>query len=193
MGIGSWPRRLVATAVVAVGAFSLAGCGGTSSTTTSRAAGGTLSRVVIVPLSVVRRYFPEVTREAQTGRNSSAGGKPSGTRLVVFANGDGAKKVTLSVDHYSSTSDAASAYQQAVQGSKAAPGAKPAPAPTLGQQAFAGTSAVGAEKHYGLGAVDGRLIVAATYAGFPVTEGNSAKLLALARLEDAAAKRALGG
>jgi hypothetical protein len=174
----------------------LAACGGSSSTTssssTTTASGSTLPRNVVVPLSVVSGNFPEVTKEASTGPNSSAAGKPTGTRVVVYANSDGSKKVTLSVDQYGSSSDAASAYQQAVQGSQAAPGAKPAPAPNLGQQAFAGTSAVGAETHYGLGAPDGGLIVAATYAGYPVTPDNSAKLVALARSQDAAAKQILG-
>jgi hypothetical protein len=182
---------------VAAGALSLPACGGSSSSTassatTTSAAGATLAPAVIIPLTVVRRYFPEVTREGQPGQDKSAAGRSTGTRLVVFANGNGSRKVTLSVNHYSSASDALSAFEQAVQGSKSAPGAKSAAAPALGQKAFAGTSAVGAEKHYGLGAVDGRLIVAATYAGFPVTERNAAKLVALARLEDAAAKRALG-
>jgi hypothetical protein len=183
-------------AVVAVAAVALAACGGSSSssntTTSTSGAGSTIPRNVVVPLGTVHRYFPDITREASTGPNSSAVGKPTGTRVVVYTNSDGSRKLTLSVDQYGSSSDATAAYQQAVQGSQAAPGAKPAPAPNLGQQSFAGTSQVGAEMHFGLGAVDGRLIVAATYAGYPVTPDNSAKLVAVGGQELATAKQVLG-
>ena len=78
--------------------------------------------------------------------------------------------MTLSVDQYASTNDAAAAYQTAVQGSKAAPGFKPAASPKLGQEAFVGTSQVAAEMHFGLWARDGRLIVAVeTVIGEPVS------------------------
>ncbi len=71
------------------------------------------------------------------------------------------------------------------------PGFKPVPVPNLGQQAFAGTVTMGAETHVGLGALDDTLIVGATLAGYDATPGNTAKLVALARTEDAAAKMAL--
>jgi hypothetical protein len=51
---------------------------------------------------------------------------------------------------------------------------------------------MGGDTHFGLGALDGKLIVGATLAGYSPTPDPSAKLLALARLEDAAAKKALG-
>jgi hypothetical protein len=190
--------RLTASSIAVVAAISLAACGGSSSTTSSTtrstgASGSTLPLNVIIPLSVVHRYFPEITQQASTGPNESAIGKPTGTRQIIYANGDSSKKVTISVDQYASASNALSGYQQAVQGSQSAPGAKPAPPPTnLGQQAFAGTSQVGSEMHFGLGVLDGRLIVAATYAGFPVTPGNSANLVALAGMEDTTAKQVLG-
>jgi hypothetical protein len=190
--------RLTAPSIVVVAAFSLAACGGNSSTTSSTssttgASGSALPINVIVPLSVVHRYFPDITQQASTGPNASAIGKPTGTRQAIYSNSDGSKKVTLSVDQYASAANATSGYQQAVQGSQSAPGAKSAPPPTnLGQQAFAGTSQVGAEMHFGLGVLDGRLIVAATYAGFPVTPGNSANLVALTGMEDAVAKQVLG-
>lgn len=188
---------LTALSVAAVGALALSACGGSTSsssstTTSSSVPGATLPRNVVVPLAVVSRSFPDLTREASTGPNSGAVGNPAGTRAVVYANGDGSKKVTLSVDQYGSPTDASSAYQQAVQGSQSAPGAGPAPAPNLGQKAFAGTSQVGTEIHFGLGTVDGRLIVAATYAGYPVTPDNSAKLVVVGGQELAAAKQALG-
>ena len=106
---------------------------------------------------------------------------------------DGKKKVTVSVDQYASASDAAAAYQTAVQGSKAAPGFNPAATPNLGQEAFAGTSQVGAEMHFGLGARDGRLIMSATHAGdIPVTPDNSNNLISLGGMELTTAKQVLG-
>jgi hypothetical protein len=53
---------------------------------------------------------------------------------VVFSSADGKKKVTVSVDQYASASDAAAAYQTALQGSKAAPGFKHAAMPKLGRR-----------------------------------------------------------
>ena len=101
--------------------------------------------------------------------------------------------MTLSVDQYATASDAASAYQTAVEGSKAAPGFKPAASPNLGQEAFAGTSRVGSETHFGLGARDGRLIMSATHAGdIPVTPENSNSLITLGGAELTTAKEVLG-
>jgi hypothetical protein len=151
-----------------------------------------LPRGAVVPVSVVTQYFPEVTKESSTGPNETRVGKPVATRSVVFTSADGKKKVTLSVDQYADVSDAASAYQTAVQGSKAAPGFEPAAAPNLGQEAFAGTSQVGAERHFGLGARDGALIMSATHAGdIPVTPYNSNKLANLGAVELTTAKKVL--
>jgi hypothetical protein len=112
---------------------------------------------------------------------------------VVYASADEKKKVTLSVDQYASKSDAAAAYQTAVQGSKAAPGFQAAASPNLGEEAFAGTSQVGTERHFGLGARDGTLIMSATHAGdIPVTPDNSKNLISLGRVELTTAKQALG-
>ncbi len=113
---------------------------------------------------------------------------------MIFTSVDGKKKVTLSIDQYASISDAAGAYKTAVEASIAAPGFKPAPSPDLGQESFAGSSQVGAEKHFGLGARDGRLIMSATHAGeIPVTPNNSRKLISLGGLELTTAKQVLGG
>jgi hypothetical protein len=150
-----------------------------------------LPRAAIVDLEVVKQHFPDITKEAETGPNATMIGTPNATRAVVFMSDDGSKKVTLSVDRYVNPQDAASAFQQAVKGSEAAPGFKLAAAPRLGQQAFAGTSQVGAEMHFGLGARDGSLIVAATFAGLPVTTANSNQLIALAGLELKTAQKAL--
>jgi hypothetical protein len=141
---------------------------------------------------VVSRFFPEVTQEASTGRNLTAAGNPTATRSVIYATSDGSKKVTITVDQYRSSSDASSAYQQAVQKSQSVPGFNPVPAPTLGQRAFAGRVTRGAETHVGLGVLDDKLIVGATLAGYDATPDNTVKLVAVARTVDAAAKLALG-
>jgi hypothetical protein len=112
---------------------------------------------------------------------------------VVFTSDDGKKKVTVSLDQYANAADAEAAFQTAVQGSKAAPGFNPAAPPNLGQEAFAGTSQVGSEMHFGLGARDGRLIMSATHAGdIPVTPQNSDNLIAVGSAELTTAKQALG-
>ena len=107
-------KRTVALSVGAIALLSLAACGD--------AATPLLPRDTVVPLSVVTKYFPDFTKEASTGSNETSVGKPIASRSVVFLSGDGKKKVTVSVDQYESASDAAAAYQTAVEGSKAAPG-----------------------------------------------------------------------
>src|SRR5262245_45121279 len=135
-------RRTAMLAAATVALLSLTGCGDDSSST------ALLQREAIVPVDVVTQYFPDATRESSTGPNETSVGKALASRSVVFTSADGKKKVTLSIDQYASVSDAAAAYQTAVQGSKAAPGFKPAASPDLGQEAFAGTSQVGAEMHF---------------------------------------------
>ena len=180
--------RALARSVAAIALLSLAACGDAAAPSASL-----LPRNTVVPVSVVTQYFPDVTKEASTGPNETSVGKPIASRLVVFSSADGKKKVTLSVDQYASASDAAAAYQTAVQGSKAAPGFNPAATPNLGQQAFAGTSQVGAEMHFGLGARDGRLIMSVTHAGdIPVTPDNSNNLISLGGVELTTAKQVLG-
>ena len=78
-------------------------------------------------------FFPEVTKEASTGQNSTAVGNPKTTRSVIYANDDSSKKVTISVDQYENTTDASAAYEQAVEKSKI-PGFKPVSVPNLGQR-----------------------------------------------------------
>src|SRR5262245_24961369 len=185
MGSGLRPRRLTALSIAAVGTLSLA-CESSSSPATS---GTTLPRNIIVPLSGVSRFFPEITRETSTGRNVMATGNPRATRMVIYETGDGSKKVTITVDRYRRSSEASSAYQQAVRKSQSVPGFRPVPVPTLGQQTFAGTVTMGAETHIGLGALDHKLIVGATLAGYDATADNTTKLVAVARMQRAAAKR----
>ena len=154
--------------------------------------GSTLPRNVIVPLSEVTRLFPDIIREASTGGNATATGNPKATRMVIYESGDGSKKVTITVDQYGSSRDASSAYKQAVQKSQSVPGFKPVRVPRLGQQAFAGTTTMDAETHIGLGVLDHKLIVAATLAGYEATPDNATRLVAVARMQGAAAKRTAG-
>jgi hypothetical protein len=51
---------------------------------------------------------------------------------------------------------------------------------------------MGAETHVGLGALDHKLIVAATLAGYEATPDNATKLVAVVRMQVAAAKRTVG-
>ena len=51
---------------------------------------------------------------------------------------------------------------------------------------------INAETHIGLGVLDDKLIVGATLAGYDATPDNTAKLVALARMQAVAAKRAAG-
>jgi hypothetical protein len=196
VGSGSRSGRFAALSIATVGVLALAygGCAVSAMSSKSRsgASGITLPRKVVVALSVVNRFFPEITRQTSTGRNPTATNNPKATRIVIYATGDGSKKVTITVDQYGSSNDASSAYQQAVQQSQSVPGFEPVAVSNLGQQAFAGTVTMGAETHVGLGVLDGRLIVGATLAGYDATPDNTAKLVALARTEAAAAKTALG-
>jgi len=188
MGSGSRPGRLTALLIAMVGTLSLV-CESFSAPATPS---GTLPRNVIVPLSEVSRLFPDITRETSTGLNLTATGNPKATRLVIYESGDGSKKVTITVDQYGSSRDASSAYKQAVQKSQSVPGFKPVQVPRLGQQAFAGTTTMDAETHIGLGTLDHKLIVGATLAGYDATPDNPTKLVAVARMQGAAAKRIAG-
>ena len=155
------------------------------------AANAALSRDAVVPLTVVARFFPEATQEMSTGQNATAIGKPKATRRVIYTNSDKSKKVTISVDQYSTSSEASSAYEAAVQKSKVVPGFKPLPATSLGSHAFIGTVTQGGETHIGVGALDGTLIVGATLAGYEPTSANVAKVIELTRRQQETAKAAL--
>jgi hypothetical protein len=72
--LGSRLRRLTALVIAAVGTASMAVESSSSSATSDR----TLPRNVIVPLSAISRFFPDVVREASTSRNVMAAGKPQG-------------------------------------------------------------------------------------------------------------------
>jgi hypothetical protein len=150
-----------------------------------------LPRKVVVSISTVNHFFPEVTREASTGQNMTAVANAKATRSVIYANSDSSKKITITVDQYPTANDAASAYQEAVAKSKTVPGFKPVPVENLGQNTFVGTVTQGGETHIGLGALHGTLIVGATLAGYDPTPENTAKLISLTREEERAAIAAL--
>lgn len=196
MDTGSRARQFAVLSVAAVVAVSLACAAPSTSVASSRRALGgssiTLAQNVVIPLRVVNRFFSEIIRRADTGRNPTATNNPKATRMVIYANGDASKKVTITLDQYDSPSAASSAYQQAVRKSRAVPGFRAIKASSLGQQAFAGTVTMDEETHLGLGTLDGSLVVGATLAGYPATPENVAKLVTLARRQDAAAKMALG-
>src|SRR6267378_3446794 len=189
MHSGSHVTRLAALLVAIPCSLSLAASGQSTSpgNGTTSTPGSVLPRKVVVPISVVDRFF-SVTREASTGQNLTAVGNPTATRSVIYANSDSSKKVTITVDQYASPTDASSAYQEAVQKSKIVPGFKPVSASDLGQNTFIGTVTQGDETHIGLGTLQGALIVGATLVGYDPTPDNIAKLVSVTRKEEAAAK-----
>lgn len=154
--------------------------------------GSTLPASIGLPLDVVKKAFPEVTKVAESGADQTAIANPIASWSVFYTDASGEKKVTLSVGQYATVDDAKAAYAEAVQASKDAPGFKLASSPNLGEESFAGTSQVGDQMHFGLGGRDGRLIIAATHAGIPVSPENSAKVAALASDQLALAKQTLG-
>jgi hypothetical protein len=191
MGSGSRLARVAALSIAVVEALSLAAYGQSSpSSGTTSTSDSVLPRNSVVPLSVIDEFFPEVTQEASTGQNLTAVRNPKATRSVIYADSDSSKKVTITVDQYESSTEASSAYQQAVEKSKI-PGFKPVSVPNMGQEAFAGTVTMGAETHVGLGALVGKLIIGVTLAGYDATPDNIAKLVAVARKEEPAARAAM--
>ena len=185
--------KFAAVFIAVIEALSLTAEGQSPSPANSsaKASDSMLPRKVVVPISTVTRFFPEVRLETNTGRNLTAVSDTKATRSVIYANGDSSKKVTITVDQYRTASDALSAYQEAVAKSKIVPGFKPVPAENLGQNAFVGTVTQGGETHIGLGALHGTLIVGATLAGYDLTPENTANLISLTREEERAAKAAI--
>ncbi|HEY3670929.1 MAG TPA: hypothetical protein VGN51_08345 [Acidimicrobiia bacterium] len=161
-----------------------------ASTTTPT--GAALPENAMLGLDRVTQEFPELTKIGKTGPDETAIDNPMASRAVFYTDESGEKKVTISVSQYKDVAAAKKAWAIAVKASKGAPGGKTGATPKLGEEAFAGTSQVGDEMHYGLGFRDGRLIIAWTYAGLPVSDDNSTKLTTLAGEELTAAKNALG-
>ena len=181
---------LAAPLIAVVGTLSLIAHGESlsSSSSTASASDSLLPRNVVVPIDVVNRFFPEVTREASTGQNLTAAGNAKATRSVIFANSDNSKKVTITVDEYASSSDASSAFHEAVLKSRIVPGFNAISAPDLGGDVFIGTVTQGTETHIGLGALHVTRIVGVTLAGYEAAPDNIAKLVSLTRSEEEAAK-----
>ena len=146
---------------------------------------------VILTLSEVKEVLPEMTQETATGEDETALGNPTGTRSVTYATDDGSQRVVISVDQYQSSEQASSTYQEAVQGSKEAPGGEGENVSNVGEKAFIGVSAQGNETHVGGGALYGDLIVNVTLQGYEGTNEDTAKVTQLIRMQAAAAKRAL--
>ena len=190
MHTGPHLTQLAALLIAITGPLPLAAYGQSppSRNGTTNTPGSVLPRKVVVPISVINRFFP-VTREASTGQNLTAVGNPKATRSVIYANSDRSKKVTITVDQYTSPIDASSAYREAVQKSKIVPGFKPVSASDLGQNAFIGTVTQGDETHIGLGTLQGTLIVGATLVGYDPTPDNIAKLVSVTREEEPPPRR----
>jgi hypothetical protein len=167
--------------LAAFGTLFFAACGG-GVQTAALPPSNLLASSVIVPLSYVIQYFPQVTVQASTGQDATAVGNPIATRATIYASSDLSHKVTITVDQYSSTGNASLAYQQAVA-SSVIPGFAPVTVPNLGQETFAGTVTMGTETHVGIGVLVGNLVVGATLAGFAGTNTDIANLVTVTRTE----------
>jgi hypothetical protein len=160
---------------------------------TADVSGGLLPREFVVSRRLVGQFFPEIVQTASMGRNGTAVGNPEATRAAIYSNADGTKLVTVTVDRYATVEDAAAAYREARDKSEAVLGFGPISLRlNVGKQSFAGTVTKGGETHVGLGALDGRMIVGVTLAGFDATPEALINLVALARAEDAAVNSAAG-
>ena len=144
-----------------------------------------LSHNVVVPLKVVKEFFPTLARQ-HSDVNSAAVGKPMATRMEIYSSRDGLQNVTLTVDQYKAGSEALVAYQEALQKSQS-PEFNPISISNIGQQVFAGTVTRGSETRTTVTSLDGALIVGATLTGFDASTDNIGKLGELARREVAEA------
>jgi hypothetical protein len=176
-------RKFAGLTLAAVVLLSVSVVGATSASSTSL-----LPRHWIVPLKTAQRFFPQVTRQAGTGKNTTSAGKPIASRQVIYANRKSSRKVTLSVDRYGHRKGASTAFNEAVRKSKEVPGFKPLPKPKVGQKAFAGTVTQGDETHVGIIALQGSLIMQSTIAGYEATNSNVSKVVRLTRKEVVRAK-----
>jgi len=182
-------RRFATLSIAAVVVLSLPACGGGGDSEPTSSS--TLPRDVVIPLSEVKEVLPEMSQEIATGVDETALGKPSGSRSVTYATDDGSQRVVISVAQYPSSEDASSTFQEAVQGSREAPGGMVETVSDLGEEALIGTSAQGDETHVGGGARYGDLIVNVTLQAYDGTDENKAKVAELIRKEAATAEQAL--
>jgi hypothetical protein len=170
---------------------SIAGCG-RSSGESFPPPNPLLRRNYAVQLGIVNQYFDSITQQDSIGEDSTSQGNPNATRAVFLIDDADTQMVTITVDRYNSTSDAASAYQTALEKSEEVPGFTPITIPSVGQQSFAGSVTQGMETHVGLGALDGKFVFGATLAGFDATSDNVANLVGLTRAENVAIDAASG-
>ncbi|HKD86571.1 MAG TPA: hypothetical protein VKB58_17615 [Terriglobales bacterium] len=146
-----------------------------------------LSRNMLVPLKVVREFFPAISRLQGGEENASAVGNPTATRTAVYTTKDASKRVVLSVEQYASLGDALTAYQEAVKRTQV-PELTPIALSNVGQDVFAGIVTQGGDTHVTIKTLDGDLLVGATLSGFDASTDNIAKLANLTRKELAQAK-----
>jgi hypothetical protein len=111
---------------------------------------------------------------------------------VFFVDRANQHKVTITVDRCATTSDTASAYNEALSKSEEVQGLTPISIPAIGQQSFAGSVTQGNETHVGLGSLDGVFGFGLTLAGFDATPDNVDDLVALVQAEKAAIDAASG-
>src|ERR1700676_5056032 len=134
IGGGSRPGLLAALLIAVVMSVPPAARGQPASSS----GGALLPRSYVVSLQLVNQFLPEIVRQASSGRDSTAVGNPNATRAVIYANADGSKLATITVDRYRTSSAAASAYQEALAKSEAVPGVGAISLLlNVGQQAFA--------------------------------------------------------
>lgn len=190
-GLHATPIPSLLIFLIATLSLTAAGQSPSPANTGATASESVLPRNVVVPISVVNRFFPQVTEELRIGRNLTAVGSPTATMSVIYANSGSTKKVTITVDQYPTASDASSAYREAVAKSKTVAGFKPVHAENVGQNTFVGTVTQGEETHIGLGALHGTLIVGVTLAGYDPTPETTARLISVTREEENVAKAAL--
>jgi hypothetical protein len=151
-----------------------------------------LPRDEIISLSTVKEILPEMTQETATGPNQTVVGNPTANRAVTYASADGSQRAVISVDHYKSSEEASSAYQEASQMSQEVPGVTGSETvPDLGDGAFIGVVTQGDETHVGGGALYGELIVTATLQGYEGTEENKDKVIELLNEQGDTAQQAL--
>jgi hypothetical protein len=177
-------RRFTGLTAAIVVLLSVTAVGATNAASTSL-----LPRHWIVPLKRAERFFPQVTKQASTGKNTTSSGKPIASRQVIYASHHSSRKVTLSVDRYSKPKRASGAFKEAVRKSKEVSGFKPLPKPKVGQKSFAGTVTQGNETHVGVIALQGSLIMQSTIAGYKATDANVSRIARLTRKQVATAKR----
>ncbi|MDV7351800.1 hypothetical protein R4282_02065 [Rhodococcus oxybenzonivorans] len=188
------PRRigrrasLAILSIVVIGALTAGGCGqqrtepgGESQQDATTSTTNLVPQEVLVGLEVVQKYFPEIDRQATTSANASAAGVPEATRMVIYEGADG-RRVTVSVDQYSSPDSASTAFEQAIDKSEVVQGFVALSTPSgVGEKAFAGTVTQGEETHIGYGALAGEYVIGVTSAGYPANAENFGKLTDLTR------------